>query len=62
MPGMETDVPGSRLLLRSGGRLCAEFPGMAVCRVRGTPMIPGWWLSPARIQVQGACGRWIVLA
>jgi hypothetical protein len=40
----------------------AAFSGMAVCRVRGTPMIQGWYLSPARIHVQGACGSWIVLA
>jgi len=39
----------------------AAFSGMAGCRVRGTPMIQGC-LSPARIQVQGACGSWIVLA
>jgi hypothetical protein len=30
--------------------------------VRGTPMIKGWCLPPARIQVQDACGSWIVLA
>jgi hypothetical protein len=40
----------------------AAFSGMAVCRVRGTPMIRGWRLSPVRIQVLGACGIWIVLA
>ena len=63
MPGRETDVSGSRSLLRSGGRLCrgvlrhGRLPG-----VRGTPMIQGWCLSPARIHVQGACGSWIVLA
>jgi hypothetical protein len=53
---------GSRLLLRSGGRLCRGVPGMAVCRGAGTPMIQGWRLSPARIQAEGACGSWIVLA
>jgi len=63
MPGRETDVSGSRLLPRSGGRLCrgvlrhGRLPG-----VRGTPMIQGWCLSPARIQAEGACGSWIVLA
>ena len=40
----------------------AAFSGMAVCRVRGTPMIRGWRLSPVRIQVLGAYGIWIVLA
>jgi hypothetical protein len=40
----------------------AAFSGMAVCRVRGTPMIQGCRLSPVRIQILGACGIWIVLA
>jgi len=40
----------------------AAFSGMAVCWVQSTPMIRGWHLSPARIQVLGACGIWIVLA
>jgi hypothetical protein len=44
------------------GGSAAAFPGLAVCRVRGTPMIQGWCLSPARIQAEGARGSWIVLA
>jgi len=40
----------------------AAFSGMAVRRVRGTPIIQGRRLSPVRIQVLGACGIWIVLA
>lgn len=40
----------------------AAFSGMAVYRVRGTPIIQGRRLSPVRIQVLGACGIWIVLA
>jgi hypothetical protein len=40
----------------------AAFSGIAVCRVRGTPIIQGRRLSPVRIQVLGACGIWIVLA
>jgi hypothetical protein len=63
MPSRETDVPGSRLLLRSGGRFCRGVPpAWPSAGVRGTPMIQGWCLSPARIHVQGACGSWIVLA
>src|SRR5438132_14386978 len=63
MPGRETDVPGSRLLLRSDGRFCRGVPpAWPAAGVRGTPMIRGWRLSPARIQVLGACGIWIVLA
>jgi hypothetical protein len=44
------------------GGSAAAFPGMADCRGAGTPMIQGWCLSPARIQAEGACGSWIVLA
>ena len=67
MPGGETDVSGSRLLLRRGGLAvavgsAAAFSDMAVCRVRDTPIIQGRRLSPVRIQVLGACGIWIVLA
>jgi hypothetical protein len=56
------DVPGSRLLLRPAAGSAAVFPGMAVCQVRGTPMIRGWRLSSVRIQVLGGCGIRIVLA
>ena len=63
MPGRETDVPGSRLLLRSGGRLCRGVPRHGrLPGVWGTPMIQGWCVSPDRIQAEGACGNWIVLA
>jgi len=60
MPGREMDVPGSRLLLRPAVGSAAVFPGMAVCQVRGTPMIGGWRLSSVRIQVLGgaAGGSW----
>jgi hypothetical protein len=37
-------------------------PAWPAAGVRGTPMIQGWCLSPARIQAEGACGSWIVLA
>ena len=40
----------------------AAFSGVAVCRVRDTPIIQGLRLSPVRIQVLGARGIWIVLA
>ena len=50
------------VLLRPGVGSAAVFSGMAVCQVRGTPMIRGWHLSSVRIQVLGACGIRVVLA
>jgi hypothetical protein len=67
MPGMETGVSGSRLLLRRGGLgrgggLCRGVLGHGRLPGAGHADNPGPALSPVRIQVLGACGIWIVLA
>ena len=58
MPGRETEVPGSRILLRRDGLTVppgptATFPSMAACRGAARWMTRGWRPSPARDSGRG---------